>query len=177
MLQGGAVSVSEKEYQLASLVYTRFGCQTWVEYSDLYQTTDTLILACVFEELRRMCCELYKLGCAQYFTASNLSRDAFLRTCKADLHLLTDREHLDVADNFVRGGIASVFERSLVSVNNKFVKKYDPKQPSTFLCMIDPNNLYGGIMENFPLPLKSFELNDQVTIAEYLNMSRKSEIG
>ena len=32
-------------------------------------------------------------------------------------------------------------------------------------------------MENFPLPLKSFELNDQVTIADYLNMSGESEIG
>ena len=43
--------------------------------------------------------------------------------------------------------------------------------------MIDANNLYGGIMEKFPLPLNSFEFNDQVTIAEILNTSRESEIG
>ena len=176
-LQGGVVSVSEKEYQHAWLVYTRFGCQTLGEYSDLYLTTDTLILACVFEEFRRVCYETYKLDCAQYFTVSNLSGDAFLRTCKADLHLLTNREHLDMAENLIRGGIASVFEKRLVSANNKFVKNYDPKQPNTFLFMIDANNLYGGIMEKFPLPLNSFEFNDQVTIAEILNTSRESEIG
>ena len=43
--------------------------------------------------------------------------------------------------------------------------------------MIDANNLYGGIMEKFPLPLNSLEFNDQVTIAEILNTSRESEIG
>ena len=70
-----------------------------------------------------------------------------------------------------------MFEKRLVSANNKFVKNYDPKQPNTFLIMIDANNLYGGIMETFPLPLNSFEFNDQVTIAEILNTSRESEIG
>ena len=43
--------------------------------------------------------------------------------------------------------------------------------------MIDANNLYGGIMGEFPLPLNSFEFNDQVTIAEMLNTGRESEIG
>ena len=54
-LQGVVVSVSEKEW----LVYTRFGCQTLGEYSVLYLTTDTLILAWVFEEFRRVCYETF----------------------------------------------------------------------------------------------------------------------
>ena len=159
-------------------MYTRFGCQTLGEYSDLYLTTDTLILPCVFEEFRRVCYEAYRLDYAQNFTVRNLSGVAFLRTCKADFHLLTEREHLDMAENLIRGGgIASVFEKRLVSANNKFVKNCDPKQPNTFLIMIDANNLYGGIMEKFPLAPNSFEFNDQVTIAENLNTSRESEIG
>ena len=109
-LQGGAVSVSEKEYQHAWLVYTRFGCQTLGKYSHFYLATDTLILSCVFEEFRRVCYETYKLDCAQYFTVTNLSRDAFLRRCKAEFHLLTAREHLNMAENLIRGGIASVFD-------------------------------------------------------------------
>ena len=178
MQQGGVVSVSEKEYQHAWLVYTRLGCQTLGEYSDLYLTTDTLILACVFEEFRRVCYETYELDCAQYFTVSNLSGDAFLRTCKSDLHLLINRLTWIWQKTWSGGGgIASVFEKKLVSANNKFVKNYDSKQPNTFLFMIDANNLYGGIMEKFPLSLNSFEFNDQVTIAEILNTSRESEIG
>ena len=49
---------------MVMVVYTRFGCHTLGEYSDLYLTTDTLILACVFEEFRRVCYETYKLDCA-----------------------------------------------------------------------------------------------------------------
>ena len=45
------------------------------------------------------------------------------------------------------------------------------------MCLKKANNLYGGITEKFPLPLNSFELNDQVTIAEILNTSTESEIG
>ena len=145
-LQGGVFSVSEKEYLYAWLVYNRFGCQTLGKYSDLYLTIDTLILACVFEEFRRVCYETYKLDCAQCFMVSNISGDAFLRSCKADLHLLTDSEHLEMPKNLIRGGIANVFEKILVSANKKFVKNYDPKQPITFLFMIEANNLFGGIM-------------------------------
>ena len=101
------------------------------------------------EKFGRVCYETYKIDYAQYFTSSNLSGDAFLRTFKADLHLLTDREHLDTAENLIRGGIASVFEKKFVSANKKFVKNYVPKQPNTFLFMIDANHFNGRIMENF----------------------------
>ena len=47
-LEGSAVGVSEKEYQHACLVYSRFGFQSLGEHRDLYLTTDTLILACLF---------------------------------------------------------------------------------------------------------------------------------
>ena len=136
------LSVSiKKEYQNAWLAYTGFGCQTLGEYSHLYLATDTLILSCVFEEFRRVCYETYKLDCAQYCTASNLSGDAYMRTCKADLHLLTAREHLNMAENLIRGSIASVFDlKKFVSANKNFLKNYNPEQPSTLLFTIDANN-------------------------------------
>ena len=125
-----------------------------------------------------MCYDTYK--CAQYFRASNLSGDAFLRTCKSDLRLLTDGGHLDMAENlqrcFEKGGLASVLKKKLVSTKNKFLKNNDSKQPSFFLFKIDANNLYGGIMENFPLPINSFEFNDQVTIAEIFNTDSEFKI-
>ena len=54
-VQGVAISVSVREYKHAWLEYSRFDCYTMCKYSDLYLTTDTLILACVFEEFRRVC--------------------------------------------------------------------------------------------------------------------------
>ena len=96
MLQEGGVSVSENLYQQAWLVFTHFGCQTFNEYRDFDLKVFNLIFACVFQEFRRECYETYELEYAQKFTAINLSGDAFLRTCKADFHLVTDKEHLDM---------------------------------------------------------------------------------
>ena len=90
------------------------------------------------------CYETNKLDCAQYFTPSNRSVDAFLRTCKADLHLFTESVHLDMVEKMIRGGIASFSKKKLVSDSNKSVEKNDPKQPSIFLFVIDANSLYGG---------------------------------
>ena len=41
-----------------------------------------------------------------------------------------------MAENLIRGGISSVFEKRLVSANKKFVKTYDRKQPSVFLFQV-----------------------------------------
>ena len=62
----------------------------------------------MFKDFRRVCYETNKLDCAQYFTASNRSGDAFLQTCKTDLHLLTESVHLDMVETMIRGGIASL---------------------------------------------------------------------
>ena len=95
---------------------------------------------------RRVCYETIRQNCAQYLTARKISGDAFFRRCKADLHLLTNRELLDMTENLTKWVIPIVFENFC---QNQLDKNYDPKQPSTFLFMIGTNKLYGGIMEKF----------------------------
>ena len=43
--------------------------------------------------------------------------------------------------------------------------------------MVVANNLYGVVMENFALPLYSFEFNDKTTLEEIMNTSADSDIG
>ena len=140
-LQGNEITVSQADWEHAKNVYSKFNCSNIGEYSDLYLTCDTLILACVFEHFLKVCFETYAVDCAQYYTANNLSGDAFLRGCKADIDLLTAREHLDIAEAMLRGGISSVFSRRAVRTNNKFIEGFNDEQPSTFLWFIDANNL------------------------------------
>ena len=80
-----------------------------------------------------------------------------LKICQPDLVFLTEREHLNMVENLIRGGVSSVFAKILFKANNKFMPDYKPKQQSTFILMIDANNLYGGIMEKLPLPFSTFE--------------------
>ena len=84
-----------------------------------------------------------------------------LKICNPHLHHLTEREHLDMVENLIRGGVSSVYSKRLCRANNKFLPDYKPKNISSFIIMIDANNLYGGIIEKFPLPLCEFELFDK----------------
>ena len=113
----------------------------------------------------------------QYYTASSLSGDAFFRVCKTDIELLTVREHLDIAEAMLRVGISSVFSKRLAQANNKFMEGFDNEKPSTFLWLIDANNLYGGIMEQYPLPLNSFVTTSNATFQTVLETEADSEIG
>ena len=60
------------------------------DYHDLYVTTDTLLLAGVFENFRRVCKQNYGLDPANYFTAPGLSWDALLKHTGIELELLTN---------------------------------------------------------------------------------------
>ena len=61
----------------------------------------------------------HNLDCAHHFTASNLAGDVFKRVCKADVELLTDRDHLDMVEKMMRGGTASIFEKRQFTANNR----------------------------------------------------------
>lgn len=86
--------VSEVDYARAKRVWDVFSCQNLGQYSDVYLTSDVLLLADVFENFRILCLENYKLDPAHYFTAPGLSWDAMLRMTGVKLELLTDIDML-----------------------------------------------------------------------------------
>ena len=119
----------------------------------------------------------YGLDSAHYFTCSNLSGDAFLKVSNVSIVLLSDREHLEIAENLIRGGVASVFSKRLAVMNNQYLSSYDEMKAKTYGIMLDANNLYGGIMEKFPLPLKDFAIDSQSSLDTILNTFNESPIG
>ena len=149
------------------------------DYHDLYLLTDVLIQASVFEEFRKVCYATYGPDCTHFYTASKLSGEAFLEICNAEIELLTDREHLELSENLIHRGISSVFAKWNFEANNKYFPTLDPSAKQTFGFFIDANNLYGGIMEKFPLPLKSFVLKKEgeIDLHEILNTPDDSPIG
>ena len=166
--------MTQEEWKHADNVFQTFGCLNLGDYHDLYLKTDTLLLACVFEEFRSLCYKTYGLDSAHYFTCSHLSGDAFLKHCKADIELLTDREHLEMVENMVRGGVASVFDKKFFKANNRYVAEHNY---NTYGVLLDANNLYGGIMEKFPLPISSFETAQEFNLERILATTNDSEYG
>ena len=51
-----------------------------------------------------------------------MAKVASLRICKAEVELLTEREHLDLIEPAVRGGVASVYEERRFVVNKCYLK-------------------------------------------------------
>ena len=176
-LSNNEISITREEYNHAKRVYNEFRCKNFGDYHDLYLACDALILASAFENFRGVCYQTYGLDCSQFYTASNLTGSAFLKVCKPELDLLTDREMLDLTEDMIRGGVASVYSKRMVKANNKYMADYNPREPSSYIICIDANNLYGGIMEKFMLPLNQFEWASGVTIETILATSDNSEVG
>ncbi len=170
-------SVTDQELRYANRVFKVFKCRNIGDYHDLYLKTDVLLLADVFEEFRQVCYETYGLDPVHYFTASNLAGDSFLKTCRAIIDQMTERIHLDLVERLIRGGIASVFSKRVSTANSPSCPNFNPSERRKELIMLDVNNLYGGIMEKFPLPRGNFTSANDVKIETILATSDNSKVG
>ena len=95
--------------------------KTFKDYHELYNETDVLLLADVFENFRNNNLKIYNLDPAHYFTAPGLSWDACLKITGVELELLTDPNMLLMWERCIRGGISMISNR-YGEANNKYMK-------------------------------------------------------
>ena len=169
------VSISPENFQHATKVFQKFGSENLGSYHDLYLTTDTLLLACVVEQFRKVTLSTCGLDSVHYYTCSHLFGKAFLKVIKARVELLTDRSHLQLAERLITWGVSSVFSNRLATINNKYREGFDETNAGTYSFLVDANNLFGGIMQ-FPLPLSQCEIM-HVELSRILKTANDSEIG
>ena len=100
-LDGGKVAINVDILIGAEEVFNQFHCQVLRDYHDVYLSCDTLLLAFVFEEKQSIRCETYGLDCAHQLIASNLADDAIKLVFKANVELLTNRDHQDMVEKMM----------------------------------------------------------------------------
>jgi hypothetical protein len=162
--------ISNDDYQHAQAVWKEFGCKTFKDYHILYNKSDVLQLADIFENFRDVCMNNYKLDPAWYYTSPGLAWDAALKMTRVNLELLNDIDMLLMIENGIRGGISTISHR-YGEANNKYMgDKYDPNQSSKFITYLDANNLYGWAMSK-PLPTHGFEWMDESKLENWKNYS------
>ena len=126
------------------------------DYHYLYLKTDTLLLADVFENFRKMCLKIYHLDSAKFLSAPGLAWQAVLKNTEVKLELLTDTDMLLMVEKGSRGGICHTIYR-YAKANNKYMKDYDKKKKeSSCIQYWDVNNLYGWAMSQ-KLPVNKFD--------------------
>ncbi|KAM7358527.1 uncharacterized protein ACRADG_003468 isoform 2-T2 [Cochliomyia hominivorax] len=146
---------SLEEYAHAEEVWNKFQCKTLEDYLMLYMKADVLLLADVFENLRKISQTVYGLDPSHFYTGSDFSWDAMLKTTNIKLDLITDLEIFKFIHSGLRGGITQCAQRHTIA-NNKYLADYNSTEPSKFLIHLEANNLNGWAMSQ-SLPESGFE--------------------
>ena len=147
--------ILEKDYKHVWNVWNSFNMKTLKEYHELYNITDVLLLADVFENFRDICLKIYGLDPVHYYTAPGLAWDACLKMTGVQLELLNETNMLLLFEKGIRGGI-SIISNRYGEANNKYMKGYNKNKLSKFLMYLDANNLYGCAMSE-KLPTHGFK--------------------
>jgi hypothetical protein len=112
--------ISDEDYEHAQAVWKAFGCKTLRDYHDLYNVSDVLLLADVFENFRDGCLKHYELDPAWYVTLPSLAWDAALKLTKVEMELISDHEIVMLLMRCIRGGISTILHR-YAQANNKYM--------------------------------------------------------
>ena len=148
--------ISEKNYKHVWNVWNTFKMKTFKDYHELYNETDVLLLADVFENFRDLCLKIYGLDPVYYFTTPGLAWDACLKMTDIDLELLSDPDMLLMFEKGIRGGISMISNR-YGEANNKYMSKgFNRNKLKKYLMYLDANNLYGCAM-SMKLPTHGFK--------------------
>ena len=165
--------ISKEDYKHALNVWNVFKMETFKDYHELYNETDVLLLADVFENFRDNNLKIYGLDPAHYFAAPGLSWDACLKITGVELELLTDPDMLLMWEKCIRGGI-SIIRNRYGEANNKYMNGgFNKNKTSKYIIYLDANNLYGDAMSK-KLPTHGFKW---LTGGEMENLYNNQELG
>ena len=147
--------ITEKNYNHVLNVWKTWNMKTFKDYLKLYNESDVLLLADVFENFRDLCIKIYGLDPAHYYTSPGLAWDACLKLTGIELELLSNIDMLLMVENGIRGGI-SIISNRYGEANNKYMKDFNKNKLSKYLMYLDANNLYGCAMSE-KLPTNGFK--------------------
>ena len=146
---------TDADYMHEKRVCKDFEIKRLGEYHVLYLKSNTLLLADVFENFRKMCLNIYHLDSVKFLSAPGSAWQAALKKAEVKLELLTDIDMLLMAEKGIREGICHAIHR-YSKANNKHIKDYDKNKESSYIKHWDINNLYDcGISQK--LPVNKFE--------------------
>ena len=138
-------NISDKHYEHAKKVSNTLNIKNFGQYHDLYVQSDTMLLADVFENFRKVCLKEYQLDPCYFVSAPEVAWTAVLRLTNVKLELLTDVDMLLMFEEGIRVIVSEAIHK-YGTTNNKYMKSYNKSVISSYLQYLDANNLYGWSM-------------------------------
>ena len=145
--------ITDADYMHANRVCKDFEIKNSGEYHDLSLKSDTLLLADVFENVRKICLKFYELDPVKFLSAPGLAWQVALKKTEVKLELLTDIDMLLMIGKETRGGICHTIQFINMLIN---IRNYDKNKESSYLKHWEVNDLYGWEMSQ-RFPVNSFE--------------------
>jgi hypothetical protein len=109
--------------------------------------TDVLLLSDILVNFQKKSLLNYKLDPLDgFFTLPHYAWNVMLYKIEIQLVQLTDPDMYLFCEHVKRGGISVNISHRYAEANNKYMKKYNPNEESSYICYYDANNLYGGAM-------------------------------
>ena len=87
------------------------------------------------------------------------------------LEKISDTDKYLFIEKGTMGGVSYIAKRYAKS-NDKYMKDYNPEEPSTFITYLDKNNLYGWAMSEY-LPYEKFEWVKNVDELDVMSINKK----
>ena len=165
----------DEDYQHAKKVWESLRIENMGQYHDIYLQVDVCTLADVFENFRTLAYKNFGLDPAHFLTAPHFAWEAMLKTTKIQLDLLAEKDHLDIIRRGIRGGMCGVYHSRYFKANNPMCEMYNAENPTTWLILLDANNLYGGVMCE-SLPFGDFS-ETTISLQSVLNTADDAEFG
>ena len=167
--------ISDEDYLMCKKIWNEFNMKNMGDYHDYYLGKDVLLLADIFEKFIVTCLKFYGIDLCHYFSSPGLSCDAILKMTGVRLEKIVDIDMYLFTEKGLRGGV-SYIAKKYAKENNKYIKDYDPKNPSKFITFLDMNNLYGWATSGY-LPYSGFKWLKNVDGSDVNSISEKSLVG
>ena len=87
-------SITDIDYRHAHKVFNKFNNNNLGDYHDLYVQSNTLLLADVFTNFKKVCFDIYELDTALFLSAPGLAWQVCLKKRNVELELISDVDML-----------------------------------------------------------------------------------
>ena len=140
------------------------------DYQNLYNLSDVLFLADIFESFRNICMNNNVLDPAWYFSTLGLAWYAALKIANIQLELLSDPDMLLMIKSGIRGWIVTISHRHAKANKEYLGTEFDPAEESKFISYLDANNLLVRAMSK-QLPTSGFKWMTDNNLDDWKHLS------
>ncbi|KAK3909637.1 Zinc finger protein 710, partial [Frankliniella fusca] len=133
--------LTPEEYSEARAVWDAFECQNLLQYSNLYNLLDVLLLASFWMRYRDVTAARFSYEVAHFCSAPGLAMACALKYTRCRVQLLSDSTMSLLFERSIRGGQSYAALR-YASANVKGQPSYDPDEPERHIRYFDVNALY-----------------------------------